>query len=41
MTDEQRTGKNFEGSSLELTEVLFWHLPQRTEENHKKKTHLG
>jgi hypothetical protein len=38
MTDDPRTEKNFEGSSLDLTEALFWHLLQRTEENHKKNS---
>jgi hypothetical protein len=34
LADEYRIGKDLEGSSHGLSEVLFWNLPGRTEKNH-------
>jgi hypothetical protein len=36
MLEELRTGKDWEGSTHKLTEVLSWHLPGGTEESHNK-----
>jgi hypothetical protein len=36
MADERRVGKDLEGNDHGLIEVLFWHLPGGTEENHKR-----
>jgi hypothetical protein len=35
MIDEQQFRKDLEGCRHDLTEVLLWHLPGWTEENHK------
>jgi hypothetical protein len=32
MTNERRNGKNMEGSGRSLIEVLYWNLPDVTEE---------
>jgi hypothetical protein len=35
MVVQMMTGKDLEGSSHSLIEVLTWHLSGRTDENHK------
>jgi hypothetical protein len=36
MIDEWQIRKDFKGNSHDMIKVLSWHLPGRTEENHKE-----
>jgi hypothetical protein len=35
VTGKQQTGKNLEGKSYDFINVLIWHLPVWTKENHE------
>jgi hypothetical protein len=35
MTDEGRTGTEYEGNGCDLIEILSWHLIRGIEENHE------
>jgi hypothetical protein len=39
MADERQTGKDLEGSSLGLNEVIFRHLSGRPKKSHEKPGH--